>query len=351
MNQKSDCIITQRDRKATTLICDSGGYQIAQNRGRIDAHRDRPAILRWMERYADYAMTLDVPTGPVLKPGYPFATTADCLKQTLNHLDFFQRNRRSSELKLLNVLQGNNPGEADLWYDAVKEYEFEGWAFAGTLRHNMFELCRRLIRMAHENQLQNKKWIHVLGTCDLETAVLLTAVQRSINRHINPGLRISFDTSSPFLLLSLKQAYTIPTFTGQSMVMPSRNVPDGSAYVGNQLPWPWPSPLGNRMKLADFCVQTKVTATSNHDTLSNHLLAHHNLSALCWGVALANRVFDAESLDHDHTVAPHVGAGVDAIEKVLASGSEYELRRYQNTFGRLRHGKSADSGDDQRPVA
>jgi hypothetical protein len=29
----------------------------------------------------------------------------------------------------------------------------------------------RIIRMVDEGQLQNKSWIHVLGTCELETAV------------------------------------------------------------------------------------------------------------------------------------------------------------------------------------
>lgn len=350
LTQKRPCIITERDRSATTLVCDSGGYQIAQNSKRINAHRDRAAILRWMEQNANYAMTLDVPTGPVLKPGYAFASTADCLKQTLDHLHFFQHNRRSSELKLLNVLQGNSPDEANAWYDAVKRYEFEGWAFAGPLRHNMYEFCRRLIVMADENQLQGKKWIHVLGTCELETAVLLTAVQRSINRHFNSSLRISFDTSSPFLLLSTMQTYTIPILDQQRMTMPSRKVLDGYAYIDSPLPWPWPSPIGNRTTLADFCVRTKVTATSTFDSLSFYLLAHHNLAALCWAVALANRVFDSESLDHDHTIARHVGAGVEAIEKVLKSGSEYELRRYQNTFSHLRHSDIFDSGEDQRPA-
>ena len=87
LNQSRDCIITKRDRGATTLICDSGGYQIASQRGCIDAYRDRGKILGWMELHADYAMTLDVPTGPVLKQGYPYKTTQDCLKETINRGD------------------------------------------------------------------------------------------------------------------------------------------------------------------------------------------------------------------------------------------------------------------------
>ncbi len=345
--QTRDCIITARDRKATTLIADSGGYQIAQSSKRLNASRDRLTILRWMERYANYAMTLDVPTGPVLKRGYAYASTQDCLNETLDHLAFFRDKRQSSDLKLLNVLQGNNPDEADAWYDAVKPFEFEGWAFAGLMRHNMYELCRRLLVMAHENQLQNKTWIHVLGTCELETAVLLTALQRSINRHINPKLRISFDTSSPFLLLSTKDVYTVPAF-GKDMTIPQRRVPNAIEYVTSQLRWPWPSPLGDRMLLRDFCVNRPVTARSYHDMLSNHLLAHHNLAALCFAINLANRVFDAETVTHNHTIAPHVGAGVEAIDEVLKSGSEFKLRQYQATFANLPNGKIYDTGEEQR---
>ena len=41
-----------------------------------------------------------------------------------------REHRRSTHLKLLNVLQGNDPPEADTWYNEVKQYDFDGWAFA-----------------------------------------------------------------------------------------------------------------------------------------------------------------------------------------------------------------------------
>lgn len=350
LRQTRDCIITKRDRVATRLIADSGGYQIAKGRAHLDPVRDRLAILRWMERHADYAMTLDVPTGPVLKRGYRYKSTAECLSATLDHLNFFSDNRASKELKLLNVLQGNDADEADAWYDAVKSYEFEGWAFAGKLRHNIYHLLRRILIMAKENRLQDKAWVHVLGTCELETAVLLTALQRSINRHINPNLRISFDTSSPFRLIATKQIYTIPNLSNQRMTMPSRRAPDHVDYIDCDLPWPWPSPLGNLMTMADICVSRPVTARGYHDTLSHYLMIHHNLAALCWAVALTNRVFDVEQKSHEHTIVSHVGAAVEAIEYVIASGSLHQLACYQHTFSATRHGDiyGEDSGDDDR---
>jgi hypothetical protein len=202
LGQSRRCIITERDRANTVIIGDSGGYQIATGNLQINDDDDRQEILRWLEENADVAMTLDVPTGPVVKnPGYRFSSTTDCLAATLEHLEYFQKHRKSGKVIFLNMLQGNTPREAKAWYDAVKRYDFEGWAFAGPLRHNLTEFCTRILEMAHENQIQNKRRIHVLGTCELDTAVLLTALQRAINRNFNKKLRISFDTASPFLML------------------------------------------------------------------------------------------------------------------------------------------------------
>lgn len=344
LNQPRDCIITQRDRAATRLIADSGGWQVAQNRGRIDPQRDRRSILRWMERHADYAMTLDVPTGPVGKRSYPYAGFRDCLAHTLDHLQFFQRHRKSPDLKLLNVLQGNNRADADVWYDAVKGFAFEGYAFAGPLRRDMYEVCRRIIRMADEGQLQDKVWIHFLGTADLETAVLLTALQRAISDHITQNIRISFDTSAPFRLLASGSAYTIPNLGQKTLTMPTSSIINNHRYVGNPLPWPWPSPLGNRITLGDVCVARSVTVDTAHDTLSNYLVAHHSLSALCWAVALVNRVFNAEGVGQDHTIAPHVGAAIETIREAIGSGTEFGLAKNRATFSHLRFYSNQDDG-------
>lgn len=348
LNQPRPCIITERDRKATLMIGDSGGYQIASGRLHINGDKDRFRILKWLEKHADVAMTLDVPTGPVRKPGYKFKNTKACLDATLDHLEFFKRHRTEGKIRFLNVLQGNTTQESDAWYNAVKHFEFEGWAFAGLLRHNFYNLCRRILVMAHENQIQNKSWIHVLGTNELETAVLLTALQRAINRYINPNLRISFDTSSPFRLLAWKNIYSIPRFSSQRMVMGTERIPDGRELVNSNIRWPWPSNLGDRMTLGDICVRPRMSSGSYQDGLSRHLLSHHNLASLCYAVSLANRVFDSESIQHNHTLAVDAGHAVAAIDRVFASGSMTVLSRYQSTFRKLRHGDEPSADDEER---
>jgi hypothetical protein len=353
LRQPRDCIITQRNRASTILIGDSGGYQVAGGSLRIKGSKTVIEILRWLERHSDIAMTLDVPTGPILRKvkTYPYKTSRDCLQATLEYLALFQKRRVPGKIRLLNVLQGNTVPESDAWYDAVKHFEFEGWAFAGILRHNIYNLCRRILQMADEGLIQDKAWIHVLGTGELDTAVLLTALQRAINRTLNRRLRISFDVSSPFRNLKWGNVYTLPDFDRKRMTMPTSRVMDGPEFVDSDVQWPWPSPLGDHMRIGDFCVERPVTANRMRDKQSDWYLAHHNLSVLCYGIALANRVFDSESINHKHTKAEPVGAAVEAIDRVFETLSPDTLRKYERTFRRLRHGADPtlpDTGDDDR---
>ncbi|MDO9502774.1 hypothetical protein [Falsiroseomonas sp.] len=352
LGREDGCIVTERDRIRTRLICDSGGYQIAHKQLHINGDGDRRRILRWQERLADYAITLDAPPGPIAqkKPGYMYKTTADCLRATCEHLDFMRDNRGSSDVQFLNVLQGNTPEEADIWYDTVKDYPTEGWAIAGVLRHNMFELTRRMIVMLGEKKLGDRpRWVHVLGTAELDAAVMLTGAQRMLN-DMGVPVRISFDTSGPFLNIAKHQAYTLPHLTDTKMTMDSARYPDGHAFIGSDKLWPWPSPIGNRMKMRDLCVKPYVNGgRSFYDGLSYALLANHNLSAFCFGIAQANRVFTTESTNHIHSVGSREGAALQAMRKALQSQSMDELNRQKATFDKLRHRYNYDEGRESVP--
>lgn len=350
LNQKRPCIIQNRDRKSTLMIGDSGGYQIASGRLKIRGDQDRLAILRWLEKHADWAMTLDVPTGPLERPdlGYSFASFKDCLDTTTDHLAFFQKHRKPGATKFLNVLQGNDTKQSDKWFDAVKGFDFEGWAFAGKLRHNFFNLCRRVIKMSDQNLLQGKNWIHILGTNNLETAVGLTALQRSINRHINPHLRISYDTSTAFRMLSWSGVYTLPRFDRKGMTLLTTKCPNTRKVVGVAERFPWPSPLGNLLTLGDLCVRHTPSHGTYRDTQADHYLAHHNLASLCFAVATANRIFDSESLLGHHTIATDMARAVESIEKVIKTGTLTELENHRSVFNRVRRVEEPEEYEGDR---
>ena len=68
------------------------------------------------------------------------------------------------------------------------------------------------------------------------------------------------------------------------------DAPDGPEYLNSLRRWPWPSPIGDKMLMKDFVVRPNLPNARWRDTQSNHLMVHHNIGALCAGVALAMRL-------------------------------------------------------------
>ena len=140
-------IVSERDRDRTTVIGDSGGFQIQEGTIKFTGDATCERMLRWMEGHSDYSMSLDFPTGGI-SPGnveqHTIRLNANgqitemsaanglspdyntCLTQSLLNLDYFVQNRRPEKTNLLNVIQGRTERESKVWYDAVKSYPLEG---------------------------------------------------------------------------------------------------------------------------------------------------------------------------------------------------------------------------------
>lgn len=109
------------------LIGDSGGFQIASFCIRGEVCDLTPIeSLRWMEDNVDIAMNLDVPPNLDGNPNYEDFIKA--LNQSVENFALFQRERKNYNMKLLNVLHGENVKLMDVWYDKVKDFKFDGWA-------------------------------------------------------------------------------------------------------------------------------------------------------------------------------------------------------------------------------
>lgn len=355
LNQSRPCIITERDRRSSVVLVDSGGYQTATKGQMVTTNAQRQKLLTWQESVGDIGLTLDIPTGPLMNPVKPYvcATQRECLTKTIEHLDYWQRHHSPGKVRWLNVLQGNDTRFADAWYrETMKHADFcNGVAFAGPLRHNFDHVIGRLLQMAAENRLQGMSHIHCLGTAELDVGVMWTAIQRAINKWINPNLRISYDTGAPSKLLQWNLIYSLPRFDGNSMTMQSVEAPDGPAFLNSTRRWPWPSPIGDAMLMTDFVVRPNKPNARYRDTLSNHMMVHHNIGSLCAGIALANRVFDVQIATHQHEVGRQVGAAIEAVDRIFASGgSQAIFQQLKGVFTLLRHGKKIDAGDDLRDL-
>lgn len=196
---------TVRNRqKDTLLVGDSGGFQIATNKLKIDwsnqqnVDKIRLDILRYLETNCDIAMTLDVPTFTIGREGFKFQTFTDCLEQTVLNMDYWMAHRNpESKLRLLNVLQGRNEAEVEEWYSRVKDYDLEGWAFSSANSDCVYYMIRTMLMLARDGQLTEKtNWIHVLGRTMPAVSVILTDLQNRTSELVGTPIQISYDSSS-----------------------------------------------------------------------------------------------------------------------------------------------------------
>ena len=313
-------IITQRDRVSTCLLTDSSGFQISQQTGKINDMRDRGAILDWIQNRADMSMTLDIPTANVGKEGYPFNTISACRDRTLDHLRFFEKYHKPGKVTWLNVVQANSHGSGYDWYNAVKKFDFcDGWAIAGKKRKSFTYVLALLLRMMEDGTIQNKKWVHVLGTQELWIAVLLTAVQRGLNAN-GCNLRISFDTSTACTMIRTNDVFTLPNFSDDDLLLPAKRAPDHKRMFNSTVQWPWPSAIGDRLTLGDINVASWGKSQYCRDNLSNTLMMLHNYASVRETILLANRIMDAQQASREHVIAPKLSKCVGIVRQIFDAG-------------------------------
>ena len=310
-----DSMCVNRDRKFSTIVGDSGGYQIGKGVIKFDwqdfegnkANEVRSDILNWLELTADWSMTLDIPTwasGPLNSSRTGLKSFEDCLKGTLYNNNYFQKNRLG-QTKFLNVLQGDDWNTACIWYDAVKNFEFEGWAMGGLNMCDLEVLLRRLIIMRDEKKLDKKDWIHVLGTSQLDWACFLTQIQRQLRKHVNPNVTISFDSASAFLSTANGLVYTHNLFTPKRWSYIMEKAPDDKRLKHSTIPFPFKSAIGNRLNMGDVCWYGPGDLNKNDkegktawDSFSYCLMMAHNVYNHIRAVQIANDINDIEMVKH-----------------------------------------------------
>lgn len=314
-----ESMVQQRNRAGTWILGDSGGFQIGKGIINFDwqrfwekqgdagyvgtADRTRMAILNWLEATADYSMVLDLPTwasNELNRERTGLKNFSDCLNGTLFNNEFFLRHRQG-KTRFLNVLQGGNNQDADTWYEAVKHFPFEGWAMGGNNMRDVDLMLRRLIKLRDDKLLESgRDVIHFLGTSKLELACILTQIQRSLRKHVNPAMKVTFDCASPFLATAYGQVYTQHVHQNDRFSYIMTKAIDNKALSGSTIPWAWSSPIGERLTMGDVCyyapgVLNKLgkEGRTSWDSFSYFLMMGHNVYQHIESIQRANALADA----------------------------------------------------------
>jgi hypothetical protein len=323
-----DNAVTQRNRANSTLVGDSGGFQIGKGTmqglkalqprpmpalAAVQAWREefeaRQWIAGWLDLHANYAMTIDMPLWATTPDGKnsPFHNCSEqqLIGMTVENLKFIN-SRATGQAKWLNVVQGGlDQSQTQRWWDAVKWFRKGGWAMAGSVgaKGGIANMLSAMLMMRDENAFDaGQDWIHVLGVSTPKWAVLLSAIQRALQA-INPKLRISFDSSSPFQTGGRYEDVALtPNYTSNASTwsIGTLSAPQSRLHADSSTAPPFPhsqSPLGKRLLLNHLSVKGGVWDQRNFDTISNMLLVNHNVWVYLDAFGTANKVVAARDLD------------------------------------------------------
>lgn len=306
-SQLGSDIVAYRDRSKSVVIGDSGGFQLGTGKisnvaekAALNRYADNPMqqvanwhamgfrerTLEFLDLYCDYSMTLDMPLWARSKRGSQLRNleVEQLIQLSVDNLRYFADNRGRNYgrgTKFLSVLQDNGGGSGDLWYQAVKGFEFEGWALAGDFAR-LPQTMKLLRRLLDEKMLDKTEWIHVLQNSPPIMTAIYTAVQRALSKAAGHKITISCDSSSPHQAAGKNRAlYRRPTYTNKlsswrmslDVVPQNIQVAKGRASV----PMPAASPLAKFFTINDLVHHDDPYQHSFIDSFAEHLIVNHNI--------------------------------------------------------------------------
>lgn len=359
---EQESIVSKRDRNRTLVLGDSGGYQVQTDTIKFAGEQTLERMLRWMERNADYSMVLDFPTAGIstgvmephrerlLAEGYDLEAMGRdngqeldfnaCLMQTMLNNAYFVRNQ-SGKTKFLNVLQGRNEAESAAWYDAVKDYPFENWAFAGSNQSHLSTVLRRLFDMQRDGILSDMRWLHILGVSSLPLACLFTTLQQCVRKIGHPEFQISFDSAGPFRQAAYNQVVTAYTIDGYGWHIHARNIAKRGTFDDTRLlseflsdplsaakrkstrhraRFPADTEIGRRIRVSDLLVDSGGKSAVGVDSVC--LMMNHNVEAFLQAHRRAQRLY---ATGHVLDMTASMLSARNLIEHIFEQEDPYSL--------------------------
>lgn len=329
-------LIEGRDREAgNKVIMDSGGFTTQFQKGRVDAAE---VFLRFkaQEAIGDVMMTQDIPTGCIGRnPAYN--TFGACLEDTLYYLRLYECLRTNKSVIILNVLQGRDQTEWDKWFEAVRTFKFEGFAFAGKLRLTFSLVLKRILDILADQALADSlEWIHFLGVGRPSTSVVLTAIQDELRLLLRkPKFTVSFDDrATGGNIYQFGKAHLAARASNVEVAVEVKHVPNHREYVPRALPFPFQnSPISRHLRMSDVCVLDKGSSTWDAQSLA--LLENHAMYirvAAFGDIAARVRMYPADAV---HLIPRRLVAAYHVTRKILRDGDLRLLNRWSGQLDRL----------------
>lgn len=301
-----DNAVTRRGRTDGILVGDSGGFQIGKGTLKgldtlkegmtgdeacaawRDAYDVRAWILNWLETHTNYAMTIDMPLWAKGEPASPFYNCSEdqLIALTVENLQFIESHRQN-RTQWLNVIQGKDMPAIKKWWDAVKWFKGGGFALSSSAGRmsGLGAVLEPMLMMRDEQAFEDgRDWIHMLGVSTAPWAIMFTAIQKALRATVNPKLRISYDSSSPFQDAGkMELLVKLPKFgkSAKDWVNTKERFKHSRQHVGSNEPLPVSSPIADKLNLGYLNVRDDkgIYTPRQVDTVSLALATNHNVWA------------------------------------------------------------------------
>ena len=175
--------------KDTLVFGDSGGFQLST--GKVtETSWNRKIALEWSEANANLFPILDMPAGGIVK------SVKDAIDYTVASAKYYADNRTRSDRQILNVLSASSVSKIKEWYNAVKEFKFDGWAF-GAHSNSLVVILSGIKYLVDQGEFDTSepRPLHIFGTTSTLIIPYLLYVQNLLNEK-GIHMQLSFDSSS-----------------------------------------------------------------------------------------------------------------------------------------------------------
>ena len=166
--------------EAKYIVADSGGYQIGVHRKGVNV--SVLDVLRWQEKIADVAFTVDIPAysyeSEVEKYRYYTQEYFErCMTESNKNAWKMLEAQENQKMQLWGVVQGGNYNDLKKWYDVLtKEHTFKGYTLpmASTFTPKQNEDFFGQLKFAKEVDTN----FHFLGRCEPLLVIILAKLSQ-----------------------------------------------------------------------------------------------------------------------------------------------------------------------------
>ncbi len=314
-------MIDKRDRSASFVLGDSGGFSLINGAVKSSQVSFRKEVLHWQERCCDVGIILDVPTRSLDVPQSGISSFDECLSRTKDNLKFAKDQRTNTNLRLLSVYQGRSHQEAKFWCDEIADLPLEGLAIAGHTRLDMWFWAQSFVAMLDAGKFDHVTHIHFLGTSQPTFAVLATALQRALRKYVKADLTISFDSSLGFAIAQRNGQITTGLLsTDSGFRLSNHTLPARGGEFNPSAPFPYRGPLADRCSNRDFMPGTDPTRAAA-DTVGNMMVSNHALYSELSAILQANRLVDMAQHGKNSAVPYSLSRCVELVDQVFAGAA------------------------------